>query len=927
MQRSSLLWTAVWAAVICWASASTALSRPLPEVVEVTIAAPDVIGVVVRDPEFSPGRLIKVAPSISERDSWVSHGGEWGRLVGPRQDHLRTADTPPSAYLDRAAVDAFSEYDPIAGLKVTAVYRKSVPYDAGVNRGLFGATLSGASFQHFIYLKLEAPIPEGLHRIVWPRNALPRTEFNYSEDWTRAIALRVNQNGYAPEDAAKVAYLSLWLPGGPNEGQVDFRTYDLTEFEIRDEGGSRVFAGPIKIRRAPSDPENGTGMPELLEYPSATAPAVKVAGLSFDKTAELNAPGHALSGNERAWLQGFSGKLAFLNGARVIENKGGDNIALPEITSTLPSWSRSELGFVRPIVKTNRAGTYVFELDFGAWKPAKDGTYHIHVNGLGVSDRFRVASDVWLQAARTAFSGLYHQRSGIALDGRFGYTRPASFRPGVDIQVYQSKLPLIFSSNFAEGPISFTVGAEQPWVGEAPADADTLWGGYMDAGDWDRRIQHIEVSYALMDLYEYGGEKAREAHLSIPKSHEVLDPALYLEIEDAPDLLHEIAWGLDFYRRLQLPNGQVRGGIESAEHPRPGEPSYLESLRVYAYAPDHISSFRYAAAAAKFSRILSALNKPSLAEVYKASALKAWAAAEQGFQDPENFYAAAVETALATKVLDAPGWQRLRDTTQKIAAEYRAGAAGALFHLTGNPVYGKIFETAWKAHLPLYAHAADGAWEYLISPTGDQDFKNAIRRAFEKEAAAILSPMAQATYPALKHPRAPAGWGQGLVPDYNLLQLLLRAHVLSADPAIMKAMQMGSAHILGANQVGLSFTTGLGYRNVRHPLHEDHRAMGVDAPKGITIYGWAPQSMTSYDWVFGSYWAPLPDNDTREHGANRRVEPNRFALPYYEYLIEHPGMIMQQEYTVHQSIGPTAVMWLYLHSQLPPGPSSESGLN
>lgn len=926
MQRSSLLWAGACAVLLCWVSASAASAGPLPKVVEVTIAAPDILGVVVRDPEFSPGRLIKIAPSVAERDSWISHGGEWGRLVGPLKDHLRTVDTPPSTYLDRTAVDAAREYDPIAGLKVTAVYRKSVPYDAGVSRSLLGTTLNGASFQHFIYLKLEAPLPAGKHRIVWPRNALAPTEFEHSEDTTRAIALRVNQNGYAPDDAAKVAYLSLWLPGGPNEGHVDFRDYGVTEFEIRDEGGARVFEGPIKIRRAPDDPESGTGMPELLEYPSASVPESKVAGLSFDKSAELNAPGHGLTGSERAWLQGFSGSLAHLNGAHAIEIKDGDHIALPEITAPLPSWSRNELGFVGPAVKANRAGTYVFELDFGEWKPTKDGTYHIHVNGLGVSDRFRVASDVWLQAARTAFAGLYHHRSGIALDGRFGYTRPASFRPGVNIQVYESKLPLIFTSNFPEGPISFTVGAEQPWLGEVSADADRLWGGYMDAGDWDRRIQHIEVSYALMDLYEHGGEKAREARFSIPKSHEVLDPALYLELEDAPDIVHEIAWGLDFYRRLQLSNGQVRGGIESAEHPRPGEPSYLESLRVYAYAPDHISSFRYAAAAAKFSRILSTLNKPSLAELYKASALKAWSAAEQGFQDPETFYAAAVETALATKVLDAAGWQRLRDGVQKIAAEYRAGAAGALFHLTGDPAYAKIFETAWRAHVPLYAHAADGAWEYLHSPNGDPAFKNAIRRAFRKEAAAILSPMAQATYPALKHPRAPAGWGQGLVPDYNLLQLLLRAHIISADPAIIKAMQMGSAHILGANQVSLSFTTGLGSRNIRHPLHEDHRAMGVDAPKGITIYGWAPQSMTSYDWVFGAYWAPLPDNDTREHGANRRVEPNRFALPYYEYLLEHPGVIMQQEYTVHQSIGPTAAMWLYLHSQSP-GPSHESGLH
>ncbi len=911
MQRSSVLSTTVWAIALYWLSASAAWPNRGPEVSEVTIAAPDVIGVIVRDPEFKPGRLIKVAPGIAERNSWVSHGGEWGLLVGPRQDHLRTEDTPPSTYLDREAIDAAQDYAPISGLKVEAVYRKSVPYDSGASRSMTGSTLSGASFQHFIYLKLEAPLPEGSHRIIWPREALAPTQFDYRENTTRAIALRVNQNGYAPGDKAKVAYLSLWLPGGPNEGQVDFRRYGLERFEIRDEQGSRVFEGPIKLRRAPGDPEIGTGMPELIEHPSATSPARKVTALSVDEGTTLQVPEHGLSGT-RVWLQGFSGNLAALNGAHTIEIKSANRIALTDMTAPLASWSRSELGVVLPAVKSNRAGTYVFEIDFGDWTPEKDGTYRVHISGLGVSDSFPVSRDVWLHAAQTAFAGLYNHRSGIALDGRFGFTRPAAFRPGGDTKIYASKLPLIFTSNFPEGPIPFTAGAEAPWIGGVSADEDQLWGGYMDAGDWDRRIQHLEASYALMDLFEYGGELARTSRLSIPKSHEVLDPTLYLELEDAPDLVHEIAWNLDFYRRLQLPNGQVRGGIESAEHPRPSEPSYLESLRVYAYAPDHISSFRYAAAAAKFSGILSALGKPTLAELYKASALKAWAAAEQGYQNPDSFYAETIKTALDAKVLDAATWQRLRGALQKIAGEYRAGAAGALFRLTGDKTFAMVFETAWNKHLPLFAHAADGAWEYLNAKTGDAASKKAIRRAFETQAGAIIRPLQQATYPAIKHPQSPAGWGQGLVPDYNVLQTLMRAHILSANPAIVKAMQMGSGVILGANQVGLSFTTGLGVRNIRHPLHEDHRAMSVAAPIGITIYGWAPQAMTSYDWLFGPHsWTPLPDSGRREH----RVEPNRFALPYYEYLIEHPGLIMQQEYTIHQSIGPTAAMWLYLHSQ------------
>lgn len=908
---------ALLALVLMALASSSSLATPAPKVIEVTIAAPDLLAVVIHDPEFIPGHLATVPPGTSELGQWVRRDGAWGRVVGPKRDHIRTADTPPDAYLNRDAIDAASEYAPVGGFSVKAVYRKSVPYDSGTSRNWLGETLNGASFQHFVYLKLEAPLTPGRHQIVWPRNSLPPTEFTYSDQTTRAIALRVNQNGYAPDDIAKVAYLALWLPGGPNDGNVDFRQHGLDRFEIRDEHGTSLFSGSLKLRRAPADPEFGTGLPELIELPSATGRKTKVQALAFEKAIKLTAPGHDLAGRERAWLEGFSGNLAHLNGSQTIAADTSDRIELTAQTSSIPTWSSADLGSIRPVVKANRAGTYVFELDFGQWKPETDGTYHIRIPGLGISDRFRVASDVWLQAAKASFAGLYHHRSGIALDGRFGYTRPVAFRPGVDIAIHTSKLPLVFSSNFAEGPIPFSVGATSPWIGEVSND-DALWGGYMDAGDWDRRVQHIEVSYALMDLFEHAGSKARDVDLSIPQSHEVLDHALYRELEGAPDLLHEIVWNMDFYRRLQLPNGQIRGGIESAEHPRPGEPSYLESYPVYVYAPDHVSGFRYAGAAAKLSLILADLNKPALAALYRDSALAAWAAAEKGFQDPETFYADTLAAAFASKALDESRWASFRETLQKTAAEFRAGAAGALFRLTAEPAFAEIVESAWKAKLTFHAHVADGAWEYLHAPNGDPSIKDAIRHTFAKTAAEVIAPLKEQTYPSLKHPYAPAGWGQGLVPDYNILQLLLRAHMLFGNPAVAEALQLGSGHILGANQVGRSFTTGLGHRTVRHPLHEDHRAMGVDAPKGITIYGWAPQSLNTFDWIFEPYhWAPLPDVTTREHGMSRRIEPDRLALPYFEYLIEHPALVVQQEYTVHQSIGPTAAMWLYLHAQSP----------
>ena len=89
--------------------------------------------------------------------------------------------------------------------------------------------------------------------------------------------------------------------------------------------------------------------------------------------------------------------------------------------------------------------------------------------------------------------------------------------------------------------------------------------------------------------------------------------------------------------------------------------------------------------------------------------------------------------------------------------------------------------------------------------------------------------------------------------------------------------------------------------------------MGVPPPPGITVYGFGPQATFSPAWLFGPAWAIFPEGPAAP--AERRIDPDRFAMPYFEYLIEHPGMVMQQEYTVQQTIATTAALWLHHAAQ------------
>jgi endoglucanase len=884
---------------------------------EVTIATPSMLAIEVRDPPFQPGRIEPLSiPSREEQGSWIKVGDEWGRVVGRDRTHVRISDKPPATFVNFTRLEDAGAYPAIGGNKVTSVFRKSVPYDSGIYRGADGETMTGASLKHFIYLQLAQPLGEGAYTIRWPAGTLPDMQFDYATQRTRAIAIHANQNGYRATDEGKIAYLSLWIPEGPAEGAVDFRTHGIKAFHIIDEAGNTHFSSEIALRAAPSDPEAGNGLrTPLLEYPSASQPAINVVRMDAGPPIMAHAPKHGFTTGQRIWLDGFSGPTKQFNGFATVGATTPDTFELTEQPSGNSAPSSVGPPTAVPVHQANRAGTFVFELNFGAWTPEVDGKFRIYVPGLGVSDTFEVRDDIWLRAGKTSVGGLYNHRSGIALDGRFGFTRPAPFRPGPQVTVLLSKIPLPWTSNSHAGFISADFGGKAPWITSEAAPA-TYWGGYMDAGDWDRRIDHIDVSYLLLDVYDSAPDVWRASPLGIPKSSEHLDRELYADIDDLPDILHEAIWTLDFFRRLQLPDGSVRGGIESSAHPLLGEPSFLEHLTIYAYAPDHISSYRYAGGAARLAGTLDRLGKTRLAEVYRKSALAAWQAAEKINTNQETYYAEAKSIAESSGAFASAPWDVRARRLEQDAFQHRTAAAAALFRLTGEDEYRTVFEAAWAGKMELHGYTADGAWEYLRAThaSANKELQNRIAQMFVASAQSIAKAQDAVAYPSMKHPFAPIGWGQGLAPDYNQAQMFIRAHQISNDKNLLRTMQVASAQILGANQAGLSFTTGLGHRTVKHPLHEDHRAMGVRAPDGITIYGWAPQAETAHEWIYGPYWSPLPISGTKENAQYRRVAPNRFAMPFYEYLIEHPLLVMQQEYTVHQTIGTTAGMWLYLHA-------------
>jgi endoglucanase len=552
--------------------------------------------------------------------------------------------------------------------------------------------------------------------------------------------------------------------------------------------------------------------------------------------------------------------------------------------------------------EANRAGTYVFALDYGGWRAPSPGTYRIRIPGLGVSDPFEIADDIWHRAAQASMAGLYHQRSGLALDGRFGYTRPECFTEANGVTVYQSKLPVALTAD-AGGFIKFPEGGKAPWLTDRVLP--DAWGGYQDAGDWDRNMAHIAASYMLLDLYEQLPEAARGMAFGTPASGAVLPHPLY-KGKDLPDLIDEAVWNLDLFRRLQRPDGAVSGGIESAGGPKAWEPSWLESLRVFAFAPDPNATYTYAAGAAKLAIVLKRLGEAPLSALYAESALKAWTWAERASADPGLAFGEA-------RAILGPGNATLEkrlETLSGARSDYRFWAAATLFRLTGEARFDRVVVDRFAKKVDLQSLRAHAGWEYLNA--GWPDRNKAVLWQTERAIKAvasdyILKAQEKNAYKSLKHFHAPMGWGEGTAPSGNEAMAMIRAYRLTGEARYIAAMQDASAHILGANQIGMSFTTGLGRRWPQAPLHEDSIAAGVPAPKGITIYGWAPFHLANDWWLFKAGWAALSDEV-----PTRRIEPFRASMPVYEYLIDYPRVIVSAEYTVAQTITTTAVLWAFL---------------
>ena len=525
-------------------------------------------------------------------------------------------------------------------------------------------------------------------------------------------------------------------------------------------------------------------------------------------------------------------------------------------------------------------GEDVYEMDLSALKA--DGTFFITIPGVGRSWPFRHGPHAYGEAFYTAARGFYHQRAATALEQpHTAWTRPKST---MHDKIYEARY-LAFPQQTGgpkELPIFDAVGGTM----DLTRFTEGVVGGWYDAADWDRNQTHYVAVFDMMRAYEAAPQNFTDGQLNLPESG-----------DGTPDLLNEVAWGLECWRRSQNEKGGVSGFIETNTHP-----GYDEEKHPYAFSMrTRWSSLIYAAAAAQYARLVKPFN-PEQSELYAQSAKRAW---DFGIH-PENSLGK-ITLEARTKRGEGDPYTREWEETDAIVAPYRVHAALQLNRLTGDPAYlENIGELAAQGLGPFqwsFSHKDFSAWIYAdLALDPDKrlpaDVVEKWRKRYIESADSLLAEMESMPY-RQTWPRSKdywAAWGASTVTNFN--RNLFIAWKLTGDPKYRDAIALNTDFMLGANPLGMSWTTGIGSVYPIDIQHANSENDGIiDPVPGLTIYGingGPPMHYRGRDLVWESQ-GPDGEKVSFMNEANKKV-------PFFRSWSAHPHInVGQCEFTVHET--------------------------
>ncbi|MBK1876878.1 glycoside hydrolase family 9 protein [Pelagicoccus mobilis] len=600
-----------------------------------------------------------------------------------------------------------------------------------------------------------------------------------------------------------------------------------------------------------------------------------------------------------AWL-GDSGKLELAdyagNAFHLIDRETNESVFSGELTfrkDSMNAETRQPATDETP--NQNFLGADVYECDFSGFTGT--GKFRLAVEGIGCSFDFEIHPDIYREAFRTTVRGLYHNRSGIALEKPYTvFTRPAPHNPNL-------------TPGF-DGVIKYTSSRMLDWVNDNHSEEDkpaiengiegpiNTWGWYQDAGDWDGYVTHMKIPSLLMFAFEAAPDNFKDGELNIPESGDGI-----------PDILGEARWLLRFYYRTRMAmkdagygtggvgGGRVAGDWFGGDEAEDGttKASWTDVDRTYIVSgEDPMTSFKYAAIAAHYAYILG----------------------EFGYNDPEGIdWEEEAKTAYDWAIQNTlDGDDQIR-FSGSFLWEYRLYAAAALYRLTGVEVYQTQFEADASSIQATSFVQGEARWgTALFAGIENVESINATLKDRMQQAMLATADRVLVTHIDQRACR----WGGNIDQPMNVGQpttpkipevILAYPIAKQIDPeraeVYLNNARTTADYFLGTNPLNMTWVTGLGERRPERLFHMDSWYNGRDEMvPGIVPYGPWQQSLVLGESETGPW---------QHVWANKYIYPDDIGVwPGHERWFEQWTSPLTNEFTVHQNTVISAVVYGFL---------------
>jgi len=438
-----------------------------------------------------------------------------------------------------------------------------------------------------------------------------------------------------------------------------------------------------------------------------------------------------------------------------------------------------------------------------------------------------------------------------------------------------------------------------------------VYGGWWDAGDFDRRTYHFQIVDELLSVYLLWPDNFSDNQLDLPESGNGI-----------PDIIDEAAWGVDVWRRAQNEAGGVGCWLEATSHPQNPDP-VKDVQRYYLALPTRESTLQYCAHAAKLARAYKKCGAETQAALFYESAKKAWVYA----MNPAN---------RVIKSFEHPKHGTLTyKEPEELPEKMKFKAALNLFMYQADPELENYLDNV--NFNKLLEQIKNEETAYFICELAEDDelffmYSSKFRKLVRIYADDFIKTQEKLAYRNINWEFdspyfTSMAWGNGL--PFVKGSYYIVAYGATGNPKYRNAALLLMDWMHGANPMGRSMTTGLGkvypVRILSLPMWAQNGLVNDPIP-GITPYTFS--GMNTYmaasrifvlnfemrkDHKFdGAYANLLPKNQ----GGNEKLSvkdcySKLFELiPLYRRFANLEGdAVEQNEFTVWETIAPAAAAY------------------